>query len=89
VHTVLMALSALGGEPPGLPAALSAALAAFCRHLAAERALSSHTARAYNGDVQSLLRQPGTSGVPSFIGGTTSRLSSWASGGLAVTPGGR
>jgi site-specific recombinase XerD len=39
----------------GLPPALSAALAEFCRHLAAERALSPHTVRAYNGDIQSLL----------------------------------
>jgi integrase/recombinase XerC len=38
-----------------LPAALSSALAQFCRHIAAERALSRHTVRAYSGDVQSLL----------------------------------
>lgn len=44
-------------EPPHeeLPAALSAALAQFCRHLAAERALSRHTVRAYSSDVRSLL----------------------------------
>jgi integrase/recombinase XerC len=47
----------------GLPTALSAALAAFCRHLAAERALSRHTVRAYNGDVQSLLEHAHRSGV--------------------------
>jgi site-specific recombinase XerD len=47
----------------GLPAALSAALAAFCRHLAAERALSRHTVRAYNGDVHSLLEYAGQSGL--------------------------
>jgi site-specific recombinase XerD len=58
-----MALSAPGGEPPGLPAALSAALAAFCRHLAAERALSRHTVRAYNCDVQSLLEHAHRSGI--------------------------
>jgi integrase/recombinase XerC len=46
-----------------LPAALSAALAAFCRHLAAERALSRHTVRAYNGDVQSLLEYAHKSGI--------------------------
>jgi integrase/recombinase XerC len=50
-----------GGTPPadgpaeGLPAPLSSALAEFCRHLAAERALSRHTVRAYQGDIQSLL----------------------------------
>lgn len=38
-----------------LPEALSSALAQFCRHLAAERALSRHTVRAYQGDIQSLL----------------------------------
>src|SRR5579871_889255 len=39
----------------GLPAALDSALAEFCRHLAAERALSRHAVRAYQGDIQSLL----------------------------------
>ncbi len=47
----------------GLPSALNAALAAFRRHLAAERALSRHTVRAYNGDVQSLLEHAHRSGV--------------------------
>ena len=42
-----------GHEP--LPAALDAALAEFCRHLAAERSLSRHTVRAYRGDIRSLL----------------------------------
>src|ERR1700751_704242 len=47
----------------GLPAALSSALAEFCRHLAAERALSRHTARAYQGDIQSLLEHAWRCGV--------------------------
>jgi integrase/recombinase XerC len=47
----------------GLPAALSSALAEFCRHLAAERALSRHTVRAYQGDIQSLLEYAARSGV--------------------------
>jgi site-specific recombinase XerD len=47
----------------GLPAELSAALAAFCRHLAAERALSRHTVRAYHGDVRSLLDYACRSGI--------------------------
>ncbi len=47
----------------GLPTALSAALAAFNRHLAAERALSRHTVRAYIGDVQSLLEHAHRSGI--------------------------
>ncbi|HEY5015579.1 MAG TPA: tyrosine recombinase XerC [Streptosporangiaceae bacterium] len=46
-----------------LPTALSEALAAFCRHLAAERALSRHTVRAYNGDVRSLLEHASRSGI--------------------------
>jgi integrase/recombinase XerC len=51
------------GPAEGLPAALSEALAAFCRHLAAERALSRHTVRAYSGDVQSLLEYAHRSGI--------------------------
>jgi len=43
------------GSADGLPAALAESLAAFSRHLAAERALSRHTVRAYHGDIQSLL----------------------------------
>jgi integrase/recombinase XerC len=46
-----------------LPTALSAALTAFCRHLAAERALSRHTVRAYSGDIQSLLEHAQRSGI--------------------------
>ena len=47
----------------GLPTALSAALAAFNRHLAAERALSRHTVRAYHGDIQSLLEYARRAGI--------------------------
>ena len=46
--------SAAGPRQP-LPEALGAALAAFGRHLDAERALSRHTVRAYHGDIQALL----------------------------------
>jgi site-specific recombinase XerD len=52
-----------GDESAGLPDVLSEALAEFCRHLAAERALSRHTVRAYQGDVQSLLEYAWRSGV--------------------------
>ena len=45
---------AVGPRQP-LPEALGAALAAFRRHLDAERALSRHTVRAYHGDIQALL----------------------------------
>jgi integrase/recombinase XerC len=46
-----------------LPAALDSALAGFCRHLAAERALSHHTVRAYQGDIQSLLEHAWQDGI--------------------------
>jgi site-specific recombinase XerD len=46
-----------------LPAALGSALADFCRHLDAERALSRHTVRAYRGDIQSLLEYAWRNGV--------------------------
>jgi integrase/recombinase XerC len=52
-----------GDASGGLPAALSEALAEFCRHLAAERALSRHTVRAYQVDIQSLLEYGWRSGV--------------------------
>jgi len=58
-----------------LPAALSLALAEFCRHLAAERALSRHTVRAYQGDIQSLLEYAWRHGVgdPGLLDLTTLR----------------
>jgi integrase/recombinase XerC len=51
------------GQAESLPVALSSALAQFCRHLAAERALSRHTVRAYQGDIQSLLEYAWRHGV--------------------------
>jgi integrase/recombinase XerC len=45
-----------------LPAGLSRALAAFERHVAAERGLSPHTVRAYRGDVTSLLQHASQDG---------------------------
>ncbi len=48
--------SAQASEGPALPEPMTAALAAFQRHLASERGLSEHTVRAYLGDVSSLLR---------------------------------
>jgi integrase/recombinase XerC len=55
--------SAADGDAGSLPAALSSALADFCLHLSAERALSRHTVRAYQGDIQSLLEYAGRSGA--------------------------
>ena len=64
----------------GLTAALSSALAEFCRHLTAERALSRHTVRAYQGDIQSLLEYAWQNGIedPAFINLTT--LRGWLAG---------
>jgi integrase/recombinase XerC len=55
--------SAADGQAEGLPAALGSALAEFGRHLVAERALSRHTVRAYQGDIQSLLEYAWRCGV--------------------------
>jgi integrase/recombinase XerC len=50
-------------EPPGLPAPMCEVLAAFERHLAAERGVSPHTVRAYLGDVRSLLAHAAGAGA--------------------------
>ncbi len=64
VQTLPMGVPADADDPiEPLPPALSAALTEFCRHLAAERALSRHTVRAYNGDIQSLLEYAARSGI--------------------------
>ena len=46
-----------------LPPPMADALAAFERHLRAERSLSPHTVRAYVGDVSSLLEHARRGGV--------------------------
>jgi integrase/recombinase XerC len=70
-----------------LPEALNSALAEFCRHLSAERALSRHTVRAYQGDIQSLLEYAWRYGVgdPGSLDLTTLRgwLASQHQGGAA------
>ena len=70
-----MGVPASGGRPgdrstadarspaEALPPGLGSALADFCRHLAAERALSRHTVRAYHGDITSLLEYAARSGI--------------------------
>ncbi|MGH3281446.1 MAG: tyrosine-type recombinase/integrase [Trebonia sp.] len=63
-----------------LPAALSSVLAEFCRHLAAERALSRHTVRAYQGDIQSLLEYAWRSGLGTPGSLDLSTLRGWLAG---------
>ncbi len=52
-----------GSGPAPLPEAYQAALAAFGRHLAAERGTSAHTVRAYQGDVRALLEHAARAGL--------------------------
>jgi integrase/recombinase XerC len=66
-----------GAQADGLPAELSSALAEFCRHLGAERALSRHTVRAYQGDIQSLLEYAWRSGVADPGGLDLATLRGW------------
>ena len=63
-----------------LPAALSAALAAFGRHLDAERAMSRHTIRAYLGDIQSLLLYVWQCGTDEPAGLDVTILRGWLAG---------
>jgi integrase/recombinase XerC len=63
-----------------LPAALSAALVAFGRHLDAERAMSRHTIRAYLGDIQSLLLYAWRCGIDEPAGLDVTILRGWLSG---------
>jgi integrase/recombinase XerC len=69
--------SGAGKQADALPAELSSALAEFCRHLGAERALSRHTVRAYQGDIQSLLEYACGFGVTDPGGLDLSTLRGW------------
>jgi integrase/recombinase XerC len=53
---------------PGLPDLAAGRLAAFERHLAAERGLSAHTVRAYLGDVAALLEHACAGGLGDLAG---------------------
>jgi integrase/recombinase XerC len=66
-------------QPPAtaLPPELTAALAAFERHLRAERSLSSHTVRAYVGDIGSLLAHAHRHGVQAPDGLAAAHLRGW------------
>jgi len=68
-------------EPPErqqpLPPRLADALAAFERHIKAERSLSPHTVRAYAGDVRSLLEHASRDGVDAPDGLGLTHLRGW------------
>jgi len=64
----------------GLPAALATALAEFSRHLSAERGLSRHTVRAYQGDIQSLLAYAWRHGIGSPSELDLATLRGWLAG---------
>ena len=67
---------AAGQENP-LPPEMAIALAAFERHLRAERSLSPHTVRAYLGDVSSLLEHAHRVGVQAPEGLQATHLRGW------------
>src|SRR5580692_12743130 len=67
---------AAGQENPLSPE-MAGALAAFERHLRAERSLSPHTVRAYLGDVSSLLEHAHQAGVQAPEGLQASHLRGW------------
>src|SRR5271169_1961434 len=67
---------AAGQENPLSPE-MAAALAAFERHLRAERSLSPHTVRAYLGDVSSLLEDAHQAGVQAPEGLQATHLRGW------------
>jgi integrase/recombinase XerC len=60
-----------------LPPRMAEALAAFERHLRAERSLSPHTVRAYLGDVSSLLEHAHRAGAQELDGLDASHLRGW------------
>jgi integrase/recombinase XerC len=63
-----------------LPPPMVEALAAFERHLRAERSLSAHTVRAYLGDVSSLLEHAHRAGVLAPDGLDATHLRGWLAG---------
>ena len=60
-----------------LPDRLAQPLAAFERHLAAERGLSAHTVRAYLGDIRSLLGRASQDGITDLAGLDIAVIRGW------------
>ncbi len=89
VQTKAMSRPSLPPQPPQpqpqpqpsqqapLPPRLADALAAFERHIRAERSLSPHTVRAYVGDVRSLLEHASRAGVEAPDGLGLTHLRGW------------
>lgn len=65
------------GQSPSMPDEFTQPLAAFARHLAAERGLSAHTVRAYCGDVSGLLAHVGAQGRNELAGLDIRELRAW------------
>jgi integrase/recombinase XerC len=65
------------GQLPGMPEEFGLALAAFARHLGAERGLSAHTVRAYCGDVGGLLAHAAAQGRSDLAGLDIGELRGW------------
>src|SRR5580700_9919715 len=65
------------GQQNSLPSEMAAALAAFERHLRAERSLSPHTVRAYLGDVSSLLEYAHRAGAQAPADLAAAHLRGW------------
>ena len=76
-HTGVVDNEDPAGPGVTLPAELAGALAAFGRHLAAERGLSPHTVRAYVGDVRSLLAHAAAAGLTRPAGLSIALRRSW------------
>jgi integrase/recombinase XerC len=73
-------VSGAGLDEVALPEAMAHALAAFARHLSAERGRSAHTARAYLGDVSGLLRVAASAGAQDLDGIDLALLRRWLAG---------
>ncbi len=63
--------------PSPLPESMATVLAAFRRHLAAERGLSPHTVRAYLGDITSMLRHAADGGCAELQDLDITELRAW------------